>query len=486
MLSDTSSPANKEILMTFPSFTEYFEDICRNSTGPAFRFAGENGETAVSRSEFRHDVLSIADSVRKEYGGGNRIVLLGENSYEWILFFFAVVLSGNTAVLLDKDGTSETNSQRLTASECCTVLCSGLYSEEGLRLSENAKTFSSVARSETELSPAEIRPNDIIAVLFTSGTTGASKAVPLSGENIVSDSVSGSSLTDLTGTNLLVLPLHHGYGLVSAMLSPLHGGGTVYIGRGPRRLIADLALSRPDYLFAIPAMIKMFVAQLDRAGKGDDLRAVFGPNLKTIVCGSAPNPESMFLRFEKAGIELNCGYGITECSPMVSANETGHVHPESVGIPLSCNSVRISDEGEVLVKGSNVFRGYMNNEKATRDAFTEDGWFRTGDIGRFGPDGELYITGRIKNLIILSNGENISPEPMENAIGSLPYVDEVMVCEKDDLITAVCCLNSPCEDKLREEIKKLNGALPSSWMIRQVIVSPEPLPKTSTGKIKRS
>lgn len=472
--------------MTFPSFTEYFEDICRNSMNPAFRFAAGKEEASVSRTEFRHAVLCLADSVRTVFGAGNRIALLGENSYEWILFFFSVVLSGNTAVLLDKDGTAELNAQRLMASECELILCSDLYSDEGLRLSGKARTFSSVPVSETELPPAEIGNDDIIAVLFTSGTTGISKAVPLSGENIVSDSVAGSSLTDLTGTNLLVLPLHHGYGLVSAMLSPLHGGGTVYIGRGPRRLISDLALSRPDYLFAIPAMIKMLVSQLDRAGKGDDLRAVFGPNLKTIVCGSAPNPEAMFVRFAEAGIELNCGYGITECSPMVSANETGHIHPESVGVPLSCNSVRVSDEGEVLVKGSNVFRGYLNNEKANRDAFTEDGWFRTGDIGRFGQDGELYITGRIKNLIILSNGENISPEPMENAIGVLPYVDEVMVCEKDDLITAVCCLNSPCEDKLREEIKKLNGTLPPSWMIRQVIVSPEPLPKTSTGKIKRS
>lgn len=471
--------------MNYPVFTDFFEEIINTGNNPIFKFSQSDLEITIGRKEFRHHVLCLAKTIFEKYGQKNKIALLGENSYQWICLFFAIVLSSNTAVLLDKDGSYDSNTQRLKIALCQNLIYSDTYHESASKLLESSSSFSSILPSENELTMSPIASDDIICILFTSGTTGVSKAVPLSSENIVSDSVTGSSLTELTGVNLLVLPLHHGYGLVSAMLSPIHRGGTVYIGKGPRRIISDLKLSEPDYLFAIPAMIKMITSQLERMGKPCDLRAIFGKNLKTIVCGSAPNPKSMFEMFKSQGIELNCGYGITECSPMVTANRSGNVFPESVGIPLECNEVKISKEGEVLVRGRNVFKGYLNNDAANKEAFTEDGWFCTGDLGMFGENGELYITGRKKNLIILSNGENISPEPLENAINALPYVSEVLVFEKDDKITAKVYLDPSFENTLKQEIKKINSSFPLNSRIGNIIISNEPLPKTSTGKILR-
>lgn len=482
--------------MKLPVFSEYFDEMCTASELPAFKFMSDGEELTVSRERFRSRVLKQTTTIAEKFGCGRRIALLGENSYDWITLYFAVVLSSNQAVLLDKDSSTAINKGRLTTAECRILLCSDTCMAAGTALMDSFETaeyspelhaFSSILPSETEFIPLPMAPDDIATILFTSGTTGVSKAVPLTHENIISDSIEGSALTELKGVTLLVLPLHHGYGLVSAMLSPLYRGGTVFIGGGARRFISDLRQSKPDYIFAVPAMINMVVRSINRSGKGLDLRSIFGSNLKTVVCGSAPNPESMFHRFAKEGIELNCGYGITECSPMVSANRSGCVYPESVGVPLNSNEVKISDRGEILVKGKNVFKGYLNNDQANEAAFTPDGWFCTGDIGHFGENGELYVTGRIKNLIILSNGENISPEPLENAICELPYVEEALVCGENDTITAKVLLNDPGKkDDLRVAVKEINAGLPLNNRIGNVIICAEPLPKTSTGKILRS
>lgn len=482
--------------MKLPVFSEYFDEMCYASELPAFKFMSDGEELTVSREKFRSRVLKQASTIAKEFGVGRRIALLGENSYDWITLYFATVLSSNQAVLLDKDGAVAINKSRLTTAECRIILCSDTCFEAGKALMDSFETseycpeihaFSSVLPSESEYIPLPMSPDDIATILFTSGTTGVSKAVPLTHENIISDSLAGSALTELEGVSLLVLPLHHGYGLVSAMLSPLYRGGTVFIGGGARKFISDLRQSKPDYLFAVPAMINMVLRSISRSGKPVNLRSVFGSNLKTVVCGSAPNPESVFNRFADEGIELNCGYGITECSPMVSANRSGCVYPESVGMPLNSNEVKISENGEILVRGKNVFKGYLNNDQANEAAFTPDGWFCTGDIGHFGENGELYVTGRIKNLIILSNGENISPEPLECVIAEQPFVDEVMVCGENDTITAKVLLNdSSKEEELRAAVKELNAGLPVNSRINKIVFVTEPLPKTTTGKILRA
>lgn len=216
--------------------------------------------------------------------------------------------------------------------------------------------------------------------------------------------------------------------------------------------------------------------------------SAFGGNLDLIVSGGAPIEPKYIGAFKSFGITVLNGYGITECGPIVSVNRNEFNVVGSVGLPLCCNQIKISEEGEVLVKGENVMVGYYHNEEENQKVFV-DGWFRTGDLGRIDEYGALHITGRIKNLIILGNGENIPAESIESQVYTIPYVKEVVAYGKDDVIAAEVFLDeevADAKDRIHTDIQAINQRLPIVKNIGKVIIRDTEFPKTTTKKIKRN
>lgn len=383
------------------------------------------------------------------------------------------------------------------------------------------------------------------AFIFTSGTTGTSKCVMLSQRNLCSCIYSSSNLTPFTEKDVLlsVLPLHHTYETSCGMLTAYAIGVTVCLNNSLKYVLRNLKRFQPTTMILVPLFVqtiyKKICDEIRKKGKEktvsmgvkitktmrkariDLRRKVFaevidslGGKLKHIVCGGAPLDPELVERFEEFGITVQQGYGITECAPLLAVNPPNRIKYNSVGLPAyECEvKILISEEGEepryaevgevgeVITKGQNVMLGYYNNDEANREAFTEDGYFRTGDLGYFDDEGYLYLTGREKNLIILANGKNVYPEEIEEYIYRIEIVKEcVVVARKNTLdelvITALIYPdyealkgldNSEIQAKIKEEIAQVNKKLPSFKQIRNIEIKKTEFVKTTTKKIKRS
>ena len=375
------------------------------------------------------------------------------------------------------------------------------------------------------------------ALLFTSGTTGTNKGVMLSHANLVA-SVNAASRGTIFGpdnTFVDLLPMHHSYEITCGHLGAANLGGTVYINDSLKNTLRSITTFKPDSLIVVPlyveTMHKRIWAEIARKGMTRRVRALMkassamhragidirrklfkqildglGGNLRYIICGGAPLSPELVRDFDAFGIEICEGYGITECSPLIAVNRHGKVRLRSVGQPVDNCEVRIADPsadgtGEIEARGRNVMLGYFGNEEATAEVFTEDGWFRTGDVGCMDADGYIYITGRKKNIIILSNGKNIYPEEIEEHLYTSPLIGECVVIGRknsagDTRITAVIYPSDEAvelegkseEEKLaliRDAVNTINRSLPVYKQVRDVELCSEEFEKTTTRKIKR-
>lgn len=375
------------------------------------------------------------------------------------------------------------------------------------------------------------------ALLFTSGTTGTSKGVMLSHANLVASVNAASRCTIFGPDNTFVdlLPMHHSYEVTCGHLGAANLGGTVYINDSLKNTLRSITTFKPDSLIVVPlyveTMHKRIWAEIARKGMTRRVRALMkassamhragidirrklfkqildglGGNLRYIICGGAPLSPELVRDFDAFGIEICEGYGITECSPLIAVNRHGKVRLRSVGQPVDNCEVRIADPsadgtGEIEARGRNVMLGYFGNEEATSEVFTEDGWFRTGDVGCMDADGYIYITGRKKNIIILSNGKNIFPEEIEEHLYTSPLIGECVVIGRknsagDTRITAVIYPSDEAvelegkseEEKLaliRDAVNTINRSLPVYKQVRDVELRSEEFEKTTTRKIKR-
>lgn len=375
------------------------------------------------------------------------------------------------------------------------------------------------------------------ALLFTSGTTGTSKGVMLSHANLVA-SVNAASRGTIFGpdnTFVDLLPMHHSYEITCGHLGAANLGGTIYINDSLKNTLRSITTFKPDSLIVVPlyveTMHKRIWAEIARKGMTRRVRALMkassamrragidirrklfkqildglGGNLRYIICGGAPLSPELVRDFDAFGVEICEGYGITECSPLIAVNRHGRVRLRSVGQPVDNCEVRIADPsadgtGEIEARGRNVMLGYFGNEEATAEVFTEDGWFRTGDVGYMDADGYIYITGRKKNIIILSNGKNIFPEEIEEHLYTSPLIGECVVIGRknfagDTRITAVIYPSEEAaelegrseEEKLaliRDAVNTINRSLPVYKQVRDVELRSEEFEKTTTRKIKR-
>lgn len=390
-------------------------------------------------------------------------------------------------------------------------------------LSEGVNTFLTYRR----------QPTDLAAVLFTSGTTGTSKGVMLSEENLVCSTITCCKMMALDNTTTLVavLPIHHTFAMTCNHLAAGNIGATTFMNDSVKHALRNFVEFKPNTLVVVPLYIetihKKIWDNIRKKGKEKQVKALIkvsnglrkmgidrrrelfaeilnalGGNIEKIVCGGAPIDPKLIKDFDDFGITISEGYGITECAPLISVNPFHWRKFGSVGIAATGVEVKIDapngEDGEILAKGKNVFMGYFENEEATQDAFTDDGWFRTGDIGHIDHEGFIYITGRKKNIIIASNGKNVYPEELEEHILKNEKVAEAVVIgrQSDSGITITAVIypnydiyagknNEEILADLKADINVINKTLPVYKQIRDVELRGTEFEKTTTKKIKR-
>jgi len=498
-----------------------------------FRTKRRKSESAVTYNQFYDDVQKLALHFSKSYGTRNKIAVIGENSYEWILIYFAVVCSSNIIVPIDKELSAPDIAELLKECDCRTLIYSKdyddiaedigsiIYGLESIAMSKLRGMIEAVESAEW----IETDQNAPAAIIYTSGTTGKSKGVVLSQKNICEDTRAACGFIELYGRSLALLPFHHTFAFTVSGLANIYYGVDTLIVPSLKNVMELINDFKPTYLAVVPMIVekvdKGIVAKIEKSGKkkllgvldkvckpfdalGINLRnkcfsAIrngLGGELDFIISGGAPIDQQIINRHDSYGIRILNGYGISECSPVVSVNRRYHYRAGSIGRTLPGVKVRIDNpdengEGEICVQGDIVMLGYYNMPEETEKVM-EGGWFHTGDLGKIDKDGFIYITGRIKNLIILSNGKNVSPEELETLIGRIPGVVECLVSEEDNKLIAEIypdeefrVTQSDIRTYFDEQIEKLNDTLPPYKAIAKVMVRDTEFMKTTTQKIKR-
>ena len=465
------------------SVLEYAADTYKNDS--AFSFKNGKEVKKVSYIEFRDDVRALTSEMIARNMMDKHIVVVSKMSYEFAVLYYSAIISGAVLCPLDKEWSAEDLADTAKNADIDYLFCDKELSEKAEKIKEivgfeNAIVYLG-AEGENSLSAwknagAEKFRADSSAYLnftydqrklselvFTSGTTGKGKGVMLCAEALVSDMADIIHYIDFQKKTLMVLPPHHTYGSTVMLIGHVMIGTEMYISDGLKYVQRELKTEKPSHLILVPLYLETFYrkiqANIKAQGKeklvktmmkisnfllrlGIDLRKkffgqirdAFGGEVNMIITGGAPvNPEILAF-FQGIGISTLNGYGITECAPLIAVNRSRHVVPGSVGSVLDIDDVKIAEpnedgEGEICVKGPNVMLGYYKNPEATADVMTEDGYFRTGDYGKLTDDRILFITGRKKNLIILSNGKNVYPEEIENELVSVPGIQDIIVYE---------------------------------------------------------
>ena len=474
-----------------------------------------------SYRETAENVRAVRKGLSEEGFQGKHIALIGTSSVEWIESYLGIMTGKTVAVPLDamlpiEDLTeliNRSDSEGLFLSpknqglldgilaECPNLKKIWLLQEEPAEFSHERVSFLGKLKEEgreKEEDSEGPEAGDTATIIFTSGTTGKSKGVMLTQENLASN-VASVDFTAKPGTVILsVLPVHHAFCLVMDWLKGFSLGATVCINDSLMHMVKNMGIFKPEIMLMVPLMVETIYKRLSAASPLIPKKMVaakaFGGNLKIIFTGGAHLDPFYIDKFAGYGIDIFEGYGMSECSPVISSN-TPQLHKAgSIGKPLSNAEVSFED-GEILVKGSSVMKGYYKMPEETEETL-RGGWLHTGDKGYLDEDGFLYINGRIKNLIILSNGENISPEEIENKLALGKLVGEVVVTGENNGLTAriypdqdVVAAKHMSEEKVKTELQafldKYNKSQPTYRQITGLVVRKNPFSKSTTKKIKR-
>ena len=499
----------------------------------AYRYIVDDTVVSKSFNDFERDINAVASFLVNRGWQGKHIAIIGSSSYRWVTAFLGIACSANIVIPIDKMLSENEILNLLVMGDADAVFLSEEF-EHLLPAIESADNqvqevislsgprFREILRTERVPLP-KIDPDALAEILFTSGTTGMSKGVMLSQRNIV------SNINDIYRMDyaqnlkcapivMSVLPIHHTFELTVDNLGVLYCGATVCINDKLENIVTNLNRFKPAVILVVPTIAEIFYKKVmegisggankkkialakkaNRALKSMKIDArrrlyrslldKFGGNLTNVIVGGAALRPEIAEAFDEFGVNMYQGYGLTECAPLISANYPRANKFGSVGKPVSYMDVKI-EGGEILVKGAGVMLGYYKNPEATAEAFTEDGWLRTGDLGHFDEDGYLYITGRSKNLIILDNGKNIYPEELEAQIAPMDGVKDVLVYEsKGKLCAAIQPADFNDKELTRDiklGIKQLNSSLPPYKKIVSIAFISRDFPKTTTLKIKRN
>lgn len=534
---------NKPVFAQFPDMHTVKEIVLYGAEKGAdkkqymfYNFDGEV-ETKSFRQVF-YDTHGLGQMLYRRGLRGKKVAILSENSYYWIAAYYSVITGKMTAIPLDPKLSDEELTELMVRSDCDAIYYSKAFCKaiERMRQTEDvqiteyicienfdaliAEGYADLASGAADYIEDEVLPEDLAFIVYTSGTTGKSKGVMLSQRNVASDTV--ASCRAMTGGHAIgFLPLHHTFSWVGALFSGCLLTEWGFICRSLKDIQKDLMTYHPQNFSAVPLAVEKIYDRIWATAKKtgrekilqkglkisrtlmklgiDRRRKIFGQiienlggELEIIVCGGAYLDEKYEKGMYDFGIQIVGGYGITECSPAVTCNRLDHFKFGSVGLPLACNEIRIHEPdeegvGEIYVRGTNVMMGYYKDPEATAEAFDGD-WFKTGDYGYMDADGFLYFRGRKKNLIVLSNGKNISPEELEDKLSTIDYVQEVLVYEENKLITAEFYLDEKVPDakeRLQGDVDGINRKMPLYKQIGKIKVRDTEFPKTTTLKIRR-
>ncbi len=552
---------------------DHLEVIARHGDKLMYRYFEGKELKEMTYAEFCGQVHEVAAALNAMNLVGEKVVVIGDTSPQWLVTYLAALAAGCVIVPMDKELDVEEIRKFFGIVEAKAVIYSKKFNEKFIKSIEAGDTtiqyfvpitpaydsgFDSKVISFEEVRACgrerierdgytypPVKDRDALAeMLFTSGTTGTSKCVMLSQKNIFSAVMAALDTVMFTKDDVLVsvLPVHHTYELM-CLLAEQNLGCETCINDSLPHVMRNLKRFRPTGLVLVPlfinTMYKKIWSEAESKGKAKALKAglalsktlmavgidkrrsifksvheAFGGRLDHIICGGARLNPDLIAAFEDFGISIFEGCGITECSPLTNVTPYYARKYGSVGPAVPCCRVRISDaysdgtvndfgytEGEIQVKGDNVMLGYFNNPEANAASFTEDGWFRTGDMGYMDKDGYVFITGRYKSVIVLENGKNVFPEEIEEYLEQIETIAEVVVVgrkaqDSDEVIlTAIAYPNLDkfptgvsmelVKESIRNSITQMNRHLPSFKQVKAVEIRETEFEKTTTKKIKR-
>lgn len=443
----------------------------------------------------------------------SHIAVLGTTSYSWVVSYLGVVNSGSVAVPLDALLPVEDLCELLNRADITTLVfdeskaqvaseaqkvCPGLkhvISMSDESAVEGALSLWKLIREQQPGFDYVPSPEDLATIMFTSGTTGKSKGVMLTHRNLAENATCLDMRFDPGTVILSVLPIHHAYCLSMDILKPISLGSVICINDSLLRVAKNIKLFEPNLILMVPLMIETLAKKLEEAAwmPAPLVKAkVFGKQFHTVVSGGAYLNPAYIETFKRYGITILQGYGMTECSPVISTNLSWNNKEGSVGKLLpNCEAKTVDDE--LWVKGSSVMQGYYHMPEETA-ATLEDGWLKTGDLGYVDEDGFIFLTGRKKNLIITPNGENVSPEEIENKLGENRLVQEVLVRESEGVIEAEIFPDyeyaakkkiKDMQSALQEIVDAYNKEAPQYKRVFKLKIREVEFEKNTTKKIKR-
>ena len=550
----------------FDTIRDYINNaIKKHPNNNAFIIKNKDGKdvsyTNITYTKFGEDIKAFGTALISFGLENKRIAIIGKNRYEWVVAFVSTLCGIGVTVPLDKGLPEQEIALSLQRAKVDAIVFESEYADIILNIQKtntNIKQYICMDSScdgefqtlndvinignnllksgDTKYDNHQINPSSIASIIFTSGTTSMSKAVMLSNTNIASNIYNLNSAEKIydTDVNMAFLPLHHTFGSTGLLLFLADGVTNVFCD-GLRHIQSNLKEYKVSIFVCVPllleAMYKKIYAEVEKQGKTkilkfantishillkfkiDIRRKIFkqildnlGGNIRFIISGASAIDKNVAKGFYDFGILAVQGYGLTETSPVLTAENEKCIKFGSVGLPLPDVEVKIDNPnedgiGEIIAKGPNVMLGYYEMDEETSKVL-KDGWFYTGDLGYIDKDGFLFITGRKKNVIVLKNGKNVYPEEIELLINNLPYVAESMVFGKpkeDDLVISAKIvynkdyINEKYADISQEDlntliwndIKKINSTLPNYKHIKSIIVTDEPMIKTTTQKVKR-
>ena len=486
MFEQFTDPQTYAKIVDWPNVTAMWKNSVKTY---GKNLAVEDGETSLTYDELDARAARIRGALKAQgVEKGDRVGLFALNGYEFVGAYLAIVTSGAVAVLLPPqlDG----------------MTVAGLSRMFGLKLLVTDGTLKAklpdpmpipVMAANTEGEPTEaieVDPKDPCVIMFTGGTTGRSKGALLSNGAVMTGTKYGCyGIKEIFEQRyFLVLPLTHVFGLIRNLMACLYTGSALHICRNNKDMFREIAMFRPTVWVVVPALAEMAL-NLSKQFK----RNMLGDSMKTVICGAAAVAPYLVREYHKLGIDLFPGYGLTESANLVSGNPNNLEKPESVGLPFPGQELKIVN-GELWLKGPNMMDGYVGNPAENAAAY-EDGWFKTGDLARFDEDGFLYITGRTKEIIVLSNGENVSPAEVEAKFNELETVqDSLIYAENDVLVLEVVPRNTVLmtlgkEDPiafLREQLNEVNRTLPGYQRVAKIVIRDTDFKRSPSMKILRN
>ncbi|MBQ4627073.1 MAG: AMP-binding protein [Clostridia bacterium] len=517
----------------------------------AFEVREDDGSIRkVSYNEFKELFYGLCTKFIDMGFLGKRIAVTGKNCLEWALSYICAATVG-VVVPIDKELQSEDVNDFLESADCCAVVSDGERLENLKKVVTRSIEYidfknlrkmaaSSVPADYKKVDEIEIGKDEMRILIFTSGTTGNSKGVCLSQNNICSNIYQTVQMFRVYDTDkvLSILPLHHTYECTLDFLLVFSKGCCISYCDGLTKVAKNMAEYSPSILVVVPALLKVLSKRIKKsvadgvpakykeAFETESLasamkklpwilrkivcakvRKTLGGKLRVFIVGAAELDTSLVEDFAALGIRTLQGYGLTECSPLLAGNSDFYLNPASTGkaipgVELKIDNPNEEGVGEILARGDNIMLGYFNDEEATKSVM-RDGWFCTGDLGMIDEEGDLFIKGRSKNVIVTENGKNIYPEELETRLSQYPEIGEVLVLSSEENgETAVKAKIFPNLDYLKEKlgrrpkdeevekavqgaVKEVNKKIPGYKRIKIVEVLSNALEKTTTQKIKR-